>query len=213
MHYIYLIQNKINLKLYIGQTKSLNKRWSCYKCAAKILPKRPQIINRAMNKYGIDNFSYIELESFKDQVNADEAEEFWIQYFQTRNSEFGYNLKPGGKVVSGWHHIEETKQKISKATTIQMSNPINRENIGKFVSERNKIKPIKAWLGKTFTEEHCERLSISHKGLDNHQIGRKHSEETKEKMRLAKIGKKRGPMSQETKNKIGLANKKFKDLK
>lgn len=43
-------------------------------------------------------------------------------------------------------------------------------------------------------------------GKDNPFYGKKHSIETKEKMRLAKLGKKRGPMSQETKDKISKAN-------
>lgn len=207
MHYIYLIQNKINLKLYVGQTGNLIKRWSNYKACAKKLPRRPQLINLAMAKYGIENFTYTLLEQYDNQIDTDEAEDFYIGYFQTRNPEFGYNLKPGGNVASGWHHTEETKKKISEATTIQMQSEEMKKNLSKCITKRNLEKPIKAWHGKNFSEEHCQKLSESHKGKDNHQLGRTHSPETKDKMRLAKLGKKRGPMSEETKRKIGLANK------
>ena|SRR3990167_1071512 len=43
--------------------------------------------------------------------------------------------------------------------------------------------------------------------LKNYWIGRKHKESSKEKMKLAKLGKKRGPMDQDCKDKISIAHK------
>ncbi len=54
MAYIYIIENDINDKKYIGKTTfSIEKRWAehCRDCKREHLEKRP--LYRAMNKYGI----------------------------------------------------------------------------------------------------------------------------------------------------------------
>lgn len=52
---IYIIKNKINDKVYIGQTGNLTQRWAQYKSAVK-KEYDSQIIFRAMRKYGFENF-------------------------------------------------------------------------------------------------------------------------------------------------------------
>ena len=58
MGYIYVIQNKINNKKYIGQSqqKDINSRWNSHK---NLKHKTVgQILLNAYKKYGIDNFMY-----------------------------------------------------------------------------------------------------------------------------------------------------------
>ena len=57
MGFIYKIINNINDKVYIGKTDfSIEKRWAEHKKdSQKDLKNRP--LYRAMNKYGIENFS------------------------------------------------------------------------------------------------------------------------------------------------------------
>ncbi|MFW6281341.1 MAG: GIY-YIG nuclease family protein [bacterium] len=53
--YIYKIENKINGKVYIGQTtQDIRKRLSQHKC--KTLNRT--VINKVINKYGSENFSF-----------------------------------------------------------------------------------------------------------------------------------------------------------
>jgi len=102
---IYVIQNLINLKIYVGQTIHFKTRWGVHKRSAKYvwLEKRKlgdsgiQVIHCAMAKYGIENFSYTILEEWETQNEADEAEEFWICFFRSRDPTYGYNLIPGGR--------------------------------------------------------------------------------------------------------------------
>jgi hypothetical protein len=61
--------------------------------------------------------------------------------------------------------------------------------------------------GKKHTEESIRKLKISLNGRASSMKGRKHTEEAKQKNSLAKLGKKTKPCSEETKKKIGLANK------
>ncbi len=51
------------------------------------------------------------------------------------------------------------------------------------LSEEAKKKHSEALMGKKLSEEHRKNLSLAHKGKDNNQLGRHHSEETKRKIR------------------------------
>ena len=60
MGYIYKITNQINGKMYIGKTEHLdpNRRWKEHtrQCVLNEYRKRP--LYYAMNKYGINNFTF-----------------------------------------------------------------------------------------------------------------------------------------------------------
>lgn len=90
---IYIIKNKNNNKVYIGQTVNPKQRWAQYKSAVKKMPNE-QLITKAMKKYGIETFWMEILES--DRIDYDEREKYWIQYYNSVEP-FGYNLAPGGK--------------------------------------------------------------------------------------------------------------------
>lgn len=98
-------------------------------------------LHRAMQKHGIENFTYIVVGAVEGtQEQADKIENLLIEAFSTRNPDIGYNLKPGGNATSGWHRAP-------------------------------------------FTDDHRRKLSESHKGQIVWMTGKKHSEETKAKMR------------------------------
>src|SRR5208282_6002188 len=58
MHYLYRITDALNNKVYIGQTVDNKKRWMQHKSYAKNPEKTGQYIHRAMNKYGVENFTF-----------------------------------------------------------------------------------------------------------------------------------------------------------
>lgn len=102
MYYVYIIQNLINNKVYIGQTSDPKKRWRTHRRAAKNfnLGKKSklfiQLVHRAMAKYSIENFEFQTLESFASKTEINEAEMFWIDFFSSRNPDYGYNITVGG---------------------------------------------------------------------------------------------------------------------
>ena len=93
---IYKITNKINGKIYIGQSNNCERRFQehCYPSRAKS-SRIP--VDIAIKKYGKENFSFEVIEQCNlNQLNS--REEYWIKYFNS--IEKGYNCNPGGAQAS-----------------------------------------------------------------------------------------------------------------
>jgi group I intron endonuclease len=125
-----MITNKINKKLYIGQTirSDLNCRWREHK-----LCKKDCIGNclyNAYKKYGINNFEY-KLICICFNEDCNKFEEEYIKKYNTFYPH-GYNLQSGG----GNHSLsKEVKQLISEKTRGKPSS-----NKGKKMTDEQKIK-------------------------------------------------------------------------
>lgn len=109
MMVIYKITNKINDKIYIGQTNNFKRR---IKQHTKEKFSRISLIKRAVEKYGKENFEVIILFKHENKDLINFAEEFFIRYFNSTQREFGYNIKLGG---DNYTQSEETKRKIGEA--------------------------------------------------------------------------------------------------
>ncbi len=137
MYYIYLIQNLINLKIYIGFSKNPKFRWTQHISIAKRKTNKYPLYN-AIRKYGKKHFVMQTIESFNNIEEALEAEKFWIEYFKTNitkyGSEYGYNLTEGGEGTSGRTHSQKTKNKISKSLIG------NKYNLGNKASSETRRK-------------------------------------------------------------------------
>lgn len=167
MYYtIYKITNKINGNFYIGKhkTKNLNDK---YMGSGKL-------IKAAIKKHGIENFEKEILETFNTEEEMNEAEKRYIVL-----GEGSYNLCPGGQ--GGWGFVnknglnntpmtEERSKKRSKiASRIRKEQLLIEENIIKFkeITDLALLKLKELYPNGTF-------------------YGKKHSEETKQKMRKPK---------------------------
>ena len=99
---IYLAQNIVNQKVYIGQTKNpLGDRISKHYSDAKCGYIKGQPFKHAINKYGTDKFKWFVLETLKDDVDEeliDDTETDWISYFDSTNPQKGYNVCLGGRL-------------------------------------------------------------------------------------------------------------------
>ena len=89
---IYIIKNKINNKVYIGQSVNSAERFVKHINDALHRPNN-QVIHKAMVKYGISNFYYEILESQIENYN--EREQYWINYYNSIVPN-GYNVAIGG---------------------------------------------------------------------------------------------------------------------
>lgn len=92
--YIYQITNKLNGKIYIGQTNNIQKRWSNHKCGND----SNMVIAQAIKKYGVSNFTF---EVLLRNLSLEEANEKEIELIKTKNSLVpnGYNVALGGNNI------------------------------------------------------------------------------------------------------------------
>lgn len=104
---IYIIKNKINDKVYIGQTTvSIKLRFQNHLSAAR--RGLDYVIGKAIRKYGEENF-YVELleECLAEELNS--REQYWISFFNSTNSKYGYNISTGGNVTRTSSDLDEVK--------------------------------------------------------------------------------------------------------
>lgn len=112
MHYIYIIQNLVNDKVYVGQTSKENpiKRWKQHKYSLKVNSHSNCHLQSAYNKYGIENFEWFLLDQSEDELLINDLEEVYRLWYYNLN--LSYNILKGGKHRSP---PEETREKISNA--------------------------------------------------------------------------------------------------
>lgn len=118
MHYLYRLTNNINGKVYIGQSIKPEYRWYQHKSHSAEGSDHKQYIHHAIAKYGVENFTFEIIATCRSQEDANEVESVLIQQYNSRDKQFGYNIKPGGNNAP---HAEETKQKQSEATYRQIA--------------------------------------------------------------------------------------------
>lgn len=93
---IYKIQNKLNGKIYIGQSNDIERRFKEHCCPNRYL-KSKIIVEYAIQKYGKENFDFSVIEECPiEQLN--ERETYWINYYDSCKN--GYNCNEGGEQQS-----------------------------------------------------------------------------------------------------------------
>ena len=145
---IYKITNKINNKVYIGQTiRSLKKRWIEHCCKGSCCP----FIHRAIAKYGVDNFTIEQIDHSHSREELDNKEVFWIEFYNSIAPN-GYNLTSGGETNKNIN--EEVRRKISDGHKGEKNH-----RFGTHISEEHKQKISEANKGIKWSKE--RRLKIT----------------------------------------------------
>jgi group I intron endonuclease len=152
MGYIYMIKNKINGKIYIGQTiRSIKKRLGQHKIGQS---KKCRAIYNAIKKYGWRNFEKDWYECPDEDLNFDE--ELLVREMKTLSPD-GYNLREGGG--SRGKMSEESKQRNRNA------------HIGKTHTKKTKQEMSKSRLGRVVSEETIHKLREANQGENNPMWG------------------------------------------
>lgn len=111
----------------------------------------------AIEKYGLDAFNIEIIERDVPIDKLDEREQFWMDYYQSYNRDFGYNILPSAGSFRGFRHSEETKMRMSLNATGRPS----------------------AMLGRHFSPQTRRKMSESHMNVPT---GRPITEEQQRKM-------------------------------
>lgn len=122
---IYKITNLINNKIYIGQSKNIEKRWAKHRTG----PFNPNnncynnALYRSIRKYGLDNFTFEVIEQCKE-ADLNKKEIYWINYYDSHNEDKGYNLTDGGEnAITApkltWKQVHEIKNLLSNTNESQ----------------------------------------------------------------------------------------------
>ena len=184
---IYMIQNSVNGKSYVGITRrSLAERWSEHLEEARGA-RSSRALTQAIRKYGESAFSIQLLGEAEDWDSLCAAEVELIQLLGTK-APGGYNLTNGGDGAVGLceealarmrekcrklRHSEETKKKISEA------------GLGRKHSEEAKAKISAGHSGKVLSEEHKEKLSAAKMGKKRPNRSEEHCRKISEGLRAA----------------------------
>lgn len=136
---IYAIKNKINNKVYVGQTgqKFLRRFWH-HQWKLKDNTHDNNYLQNAWNKYGDENFEFIVLQELVDKSLLDDYEIKYIDKYKNENK--SYNMLLGGGGRRGYSMTEHTKKLVGEKNRIHM--------LGTKHSEETKLKMSKARAGK-----------------------------------------------------------------
>lgn len=203
-YYFYKTTNKVNGKYYYGIHSSSTKTGEdSYLGSGALLWK-------AIEKYGKENFSkeiLVEFNSAEEayKYEAEHVTEVEVKDPNCYNVQLGGRGGPGGTVFlhrgeemikvlpdqieefleKGWER-GKSEETLQKAYRPRLSEEHRRK-----ISEALKGKPS-SLRGTHISEEHKQKVSKARKGKSNYwALGIPRSEETKEKIRQAHLGKKR----------------------
>ena len=158
---VYMHENRINGKKYIGITKQIpERRWQ----NGYGYRESPRFFN-AIQRYGWDSFKHEILYSGLSSDEAAARETYLIAKYQTLDPAHGYNLDPGGGGVNP--KTPETRQKISEArkgwkptqATVERLRVSHR---GKKASDETRKKMSAAHKGVKKSAEHAQKIGAAH---------------------------------------------------
>jgi group I intron endonuclease len=135
LFYVYVIENAINGKLYVGITNNPRKRWNQH---LREMRKGSNLrIYLAMRKYGRENFEMFLVETAKCRYVIHTKEQYWIRVLGTfgRN---GYNMTAGGYTSSNGNKIRFLWKSLSTEEKWRRTRGMIESNTPEIMSARTK---------------------------------------------------------------------------
>ena len=180
---IYIIKNKINDKVYVGQTtQKVEERFKQHLKRLKLETKKYKIYD-AMRKYGKDNFYF---ETIKKDIPLEKLNDTEIYYIEKYNSYYnGYNSTLGGdgrSINKDYDEVKILKLYSSGKSSTEIANIFNVNSItilrvlkklnvvtrkdGNKYKQFNKNEFIKQWKSTTTIEQmakyfKCDKRTIT----------------------------------------------------
>ena len=163
-HYVYVIVNKSNLKLYFGSHSWEGEGLDpSYYGSGKI-------IKQAVKKYGKDNFIVYPIKFYNSVEECRQAEEELLTRYDIANNIYCYNIK---NAAVGWTSediTDEIRQKLSRAMK------------GRTLSEEHRKNLSQARKGKKHTDATKKKMSEAKKGEKHPMYNKHHTDESRQKI-------------------------------
>jgi group I intron endonuclease len=209
---IYKITNLLNGKCYIGLSYNINKRFREHK--HHIVHKNGSChLYHAIDKYGLDNFSF---EILKECPIEDLAclEQFFIRVYCSWHPNYGYNKTFGGqKGMYGLHFSDSQKEKCRKSAIKRFQSQEERFKQSERALNRvwytNGTEDIhiknESSIPENFYKGRCKFTAIPSDAFKYNRKGKTYSDQAKQNMSKAKKGIK---FSEKHKENLAKASKK-----
>ena len=169
-HYVYVIVNKKNLKLYFG-----SHSWEGEGADPNYYGSG-KIIKQAVKKYGKENFIIQPIKFYNNVEECRNAEEELLTKYDVANNPYCYNIKNG---AIGWTS-EDMKGKNNPMYGKHLSEE-HRKNISQ--AHKGENHPM---YGKHHTAKTRNKMSQSKKGEKHPMYNKHHTEETRNKISQSK---------------------------
>lgn len=201
---VYLVENLINGKRYIGVTgNGLAFRRRQHEQAPNSKRVTCRYFHSAIKKHGTDSFRWSVLATCATFEAALQEEVRLISEMKPE-----YNLTSGGQGSRGRIVSKEQRERHSAKMKGQKRSAESiakmvKTNTGRKMTAEQRARISAAKLGKKFSDEHCRNIGLSKKGTKQPQeaiekrrqkaLGRACSPEHRERIRQALAGRKRPP--------------------
>jgi len=146
---IYCIFNLKSKKRYIGKSVDIYKRILSHVKCLKNNSHKNRYLQNSWNKHGEKLFKFHILEECREEILC-KRETFYIDFYDTCNSETGYNLTTGGERGFWWR--EDSVDRVSG------------ENHFRFGTKKNTTKYFGVHRGYSTYTKRCWISSVNYKG-------------------------------------------------
>jgi len=169
---IYIIENVINKKIYIGSAKNFKKRHSNHVKDLRAKNHHSIRLQKDWDLYGENSFLFkiLEIVDKKSYVKIYIIEQKHLDYKKSYLDIIGYNICKNAKSRKGIISRPETIEKLKKSNTGKRHTKESKEKMSFFQKQR-KREPL--------SEEVKNKISNSQKGEKSIWFGKKQTEEHK----------------------------------
>ena len=153
---LYTIENTLTHDIYVGSTVCFRKRWKFHQYLLRHGKHHSPHLQASWWKHGEDVFRFMSIAVIHDKDERIRMEQHFITSLRPK-----YNVSPTAQSCLGVKRSPETRAKIQAAV-------LEPDRMAKLVERSKQPK----------SPEHRERIAKAH-------VGKKHSEETRAKMRAS----------------------------